>query len=142
MERDFQLGDKKFKLNKLDAFKQFHVARRMTPLLADIVPVMQKLAPKIKNEDTSMTEEQKFDALMPILTPILTGLSKLTDEDANYVMHNLLSCVEYQYMSAWATVSTGKELRFQDLELPVLLQVAGRSFMYNLSGFMAALPRP
>lgn len=44
-DRDFKIGDREFKLNKIDAFKQFHLVRRVGPLLADLLPAMQNMKP-------------------------------------------------------------------------------------------------
>lgn len=141
-ERDFELGGKHFKLNKIDAFKQFHIVRRITPLLAELLPAMKNISKVNKNAE-SMSEEERLDQIAEFIGPIMNGLSKLSDEDSNRVLFGLLSSVEMQQSSGgWARVSTDSMLMIQDLELPVLLQIAGRAFMYNLSGFFQGLPRP
>lgn len=131
-DRDFEIGTLKFKLNKLDPFKQFHILRRLTPLLSDLMPVAQKLSgPNVKAED-------QFEAFVPIFN----GISKLSDEDANRVLLGLLSSVEVQQgQGNWAKVASDSNLMFQNIELHILLQVAGRAFGYNLKGFLAGLPQ-
>lgn len=131
-DRDFEIGSIKFKMNKLDPFKQFHILRRLSPLLSDLMPVASKLAgPNAKMED-------QFEAFIPIFN----GISKLSDEDANRVLLGLLSSVEMQQSSGnWARIASDSNLMFQDLELQVLLQIAGRAFGYNLKGFLAGLPQ-
>ncbi len=136
---DFQIGGRDFKLNKLDAFKQFHIVRRIGPLLSDLLPAM-KGAQKLKNVE-ALSEDEKLDQMAKLAGPIMLGLSKLSDADADLVLFGLLSSVEMkQSQGNWAKVSTNSMLMLQDLELPVLLQIAGRAFMYNLSGFFGALP--
>ena len=138
-ERDFEIGSRKFKLNKIDAFKQFHIVRRVAPILADLLPAMKDIQ-KVTNTDLS--ESAKLDELAKIAAPLMNGLSKLSDEDANRILFGLLSSVEVQQVSNnWARVATDSMLMIQDIELPMLLQIAGRAFMYNLSGFFAGLPR-
>lgn len=138
-ERDFQAGGKSFKLNKIDAFKQFHIVRRMGPILGDIIPVAQKLH-KMKREN--MSEEETMESIAALSAPIMTGISKLSDEDSNKVLLGLCSSVEMQQASGnWARVATDAGLMFQDLDLPTLLQIAGRAFMYNVSGFFASMPQ-
>lgn len=140
-DRDFAVGNKNFKLSKIDAFKQFHIVRRIAPLLADLLPSM-KDAKDLKSIE-SMNEAEKLEKLAAFVTPIMLGLSKLSDEDADFVMTGLLSSVEIQQEPAknWAFVARNGMMMIQDLDLPVLLQVAGRAFMFNLSGFFGALPR-
>lgn len=131
-DRDFEIGGKKFKLLKIDTFKQFHVVRRIAPILAELLPAM-KDGPAAKGTD--------LDKVAAFVSPIMNGLSKLSDADADFVLINLLSAVEVQQSAGnWAKVAQGGMLMIQDFELPVLLQIAGQSFMFNLSGFFGALP--
>lgn len=139
-DRDFEFGGRKFKLCKIDAFKQFHIVRRIGPLLADLLPAMSSMGAGVKNFE-ALSETEKFDQLAKFAGPLMTGLSKLSDADADLVLFGLLHAVEVQQAAGnWARVSTGSMLMIQDMELPVLLQLAGRAFMFNLSGFFAALP--
>lgn len=139
-DRDFEIGARKFKLNKIDAFKQFHIVRRLGPILGDIIPVAQKL---VGSKIDDLSEDQKLEQIAKLAAPLMTGFSKLSDEDANKVLLGLCSAVEMQQMPAgnWARVATDSMVMFQDLDLAVLLQVAGRAFVYNLSGFFASAPQ-
>lgn len=140
-DRDFEISGKNFKLSKIDAFKQFHIVRRITPILAELLPSM-KNAQDLKSIE-SMSEAEKLEKMATFVSPIMLGLSKLSDQDADFVMIGLLSSVEMQQEPAknWAFVARNGMMMIQDLDLPVLLQVAGRAFMFNLSGFFGALPR-
>ena len=42
MDNDFEIGGRQFKLNKIDAIKQFHVARRVSPILGDLMPQTER----------------------------------------------------------------------------------------------------
>ena len=140
-ERDFEIGTRKFKLSKIDAFKQFHIVRRIAPILADLLPALQEVT-KIAGKDSVLSEGDKLEEFAKIASPLMKGLSKLTDEDSNKVLFGLLSSVEVQQSSGnWAKVVSDSMLMMQDMELPVLLQVAGRAFAFNLQGFFAELPQ-
>lgn len=141
MDNGFPIGEKKFKLNKINAFKQFHIVRRVAPVLSSLLPALTDLQKSSKN-DSQISEADKLEEFAKILSPIFTGLSKLSDAEADFVLYGLLASVEMQQAGGnWARVSTESMLMIQDLELPVLLQIAGRAFAFNLSGFFAALPR-
>lgn len=134
---EFEIQGRKFKLGRLDAMKQFHIVRRMGPILSDLLPAMKDIAGS-KNFE-AQGEEQKLETIAKFVAPISTGLSKLTDDDANLVLYGLLSSVEVQQSAGnWAWVATPKMIMIQDLELPVLIQLAGRAFMHNLSSFFSA----
>jgi hypothetical protein len=137
-DKDFEYGGRKFKLGKMNTFKQFHVVRRISPILADLLPAIKDIQKLSKNKNS---ESEKFEETAKILGPILTGFSKLSDTDSEFVLFGLLSSVEVQLVpGSWAKVSTDTMLMVQDFDLPALLQIAGRAFIYNLSGFFAALP--
>lgn len=136
-DRDFSIGDMRFKLNKIDVFKQFHIARRLSPIMSEIIAV----APKIKGLKEDLAESEKLDAIAQLAKPIMDGFSKLSDQDANFVLMNLCSAVEVQQASNWSRISNGEVLMFNTFELPTLLQIAGRSFMYNIAGFFTIAPQ-
>lgn len=140
MDNSFDVGDRKFKLGKIDAFRQFHIVRRIGPLLAELMPAMAGIT---KATTDGMSEADKLEEFAKIAQPVMAGLAKLSDADADYVLYRLLSAVEVQQpqFNIWSKVATDTGLLMQDLELPVLLQVAGRSLMFNLSGFFALLPQ-
>jgi hypothetical protein len=138
-ERDFQLDGRSYKLNKVDAFKQFHLVRRMGPLLSELFPAMKKAA--LVTSKKELTESEKYDQLADIAGPLLSGFSKLTDKDADFILMGLLSAVEVQQEGAgWARVATDVGLMFNNLDLPTMLQLAGRALMYNVGNFSRALP--
>lgn len=140
MERDFDYGGKKFKLNKIDPFKQFHIVRRIGPILSDILPAM-KDAQRFQ-EVEKMSQGQQLEMISKFASPIMNGLSKLSDADAELVLLGLLQAVEMQQAAGnWARIATSTLLMFQDLELPAMLHLASRAFMYNLANFFAGLPQ-
>jgi hypothetical protein len=140
MDREFRIGDRKFKLNKIDALRQFHIVRRIAPLLREMIPVMGSIK-KAKVDD--LTEEQKFEQFGLIASPIIEGLARLSDADADFVLFRLLASVEVEQpqFNSWTFIATESGIKMQDMDLPVLLQAAGRALMFNLSGFFASLPR-
>ncbi len=137
-DRQFEMGGRDFSLNKIDAIKQFHIVRRIGPILSDLLPAMKGLA--AKNIEGASIDDQ-LEHAATIFGPIMTGLQKLSDADAELVLYGLLASVEVKQTSGnWAKIATGNPpmLMMQDLELPQLLQIAGRAFAYNLTGFFTA----
>lgn len=131
----FSIGGMEFTVSKINALKQFQIVRRIAPILADLVPVAQKFS--------KLTESQLKEDQAELIAPIMSGISKLSDADANKVLFALLAAVEIKQMPIgnWARVANDDRLMFEDLELPVLLQIAGRAFAFNMSGFFSAMPQ-
>lgn len=131
--RDFEIGSRKFKLNKIDVFKQLFISKRISPLLAEMVPILAKMQNE-KIDPNQLTEDQT-----KMFAPLVGGFSKLSDDDARFILIGLCSAVEMQQMPTgnWARVATESAgLMFDDLELPELIKIAWESFLYNLSGFI------
>lgn len=113
---DFAINGVNYKAAKLPAIKQFHIVRRVAPLLA------------------GMTDKDKA------LEGIMNGIGSLKDEDANYILFGLLACVEREQVGhGWAKVSVGESLMFQDIDLAVMFQIATKAFQENYSGFLEGM---
>lgn len=137
---EFEAGGRKFKISKIDAYRQFHIVRRVGPLLSELFPALASVQ-KVNVE--GLSDEEKFQELSKVLSPIMVGFSKLSDADADYVLNQLLSSVEVHQptFNSWARVANKDVIMMQDIELPILLQAAGRALMFNLSGFFDTLRR-
>lgn len=138
MENTFELGTMKFKLSKINAFKQFHIVRKIGPILAELGPAMAAIEKSSKNK--GLSSEDQLSEFAKIASPIMIGLAKLSDSDSEYVLFSLLNSVEIHQGVGWAKVAVENNLMMNQLELPQLLQLAGKAFAFNLSGFFAALP--
>jgi hypothetical protein len=139
--QDIDYGGRHFKLNRIDALKQFHIVRRIGPTLAEMLPVLKE-ADKTPEQFDEAPMSEKLEMMAQFAGPALNGLSKLSDEDAELVLFGLLSSIEVKQPSGnWAKVVSGNMLMMEDLELPSLLQLAGHAFMFNVSNFFSGLPR-
>ena len=139
-DKDFTINGTEYKVSKIDAMKQFHIVRRISPILAELAPSMSQIARMAKGDAKS--EADKFEEFAKILAPIFLGLAKLSDTDANYVLYGLLGAIEKKQPTGnWAKLAQGDQLMFHDMELPIMLQAAGRAFAFNLSSFFAVLPQ-
>lgn len=133
-DRDFTIGSRNFKLNKIPAIKQYHIVRKVAPILSDMLPMLSKFSKMSSDE----LKEDQIEAL----APVLNGFAKLSDVESEKLLIGLLSSVEMQQESGnWAKLANENGMMFDDLELPVMLQAAGRAFMFNMAGFFAALPQ-
>ena len=137
-DNSFEAGGFKFKLGKLVPLMQFHITRRIGPLLSELLSVLRDI--KASGVTISMSETEKFDQFSKLLSPLMVGLAKLSDSDSDYVLFRLLSAVEVfqpEYKK-WTKIATLDGIVMENIDLPILLQVAGRSLMFNLSGFLAS----
>jgi hypothetical protein len=121
---EFELEGRTYRANKIDARTQFHIVRRLAPVLGEIAPALQG--------------KGGLDAL----PPLANAVAKLTDSDADYVIFGLLKAVvrKQDQGLGWGPVATGEQLMYDDITMPLMLKLAWQSFSFNMSGFFAALP--
>jgi hypothetical protein len=135
-----------YKFEKIDALSQFHIVRRLAPIVGELAAVVANsgiLKSGKKFEEMSFNELD-FDAIAKDITPVLSSLSKIPDEDMNYALFGLLKGVyRKQDGGGWARVTTDTRLfMFEDIkqDLQLMMVLAGKSFSANLGGFINALP--
>jgi hypothetical protein len=100
MFEEVEVGGHRYRIGHLDAKKQFHVARRIAPILAG----MGKGA-------TTKSENP-----MEQIAPIAEALSKMSEEDVDYVLDTCLAvCLRAQASGEYApVVARAGGLMFQD----------------------------
>lgn len=142
MVRDFKIGEREFKLNKINALKQFKVVRKLAPILSDFLPALAGLTKISKDK---MSQEEMFNESVKLIgVPLFSGIAKLSDKDAEDLLVSLCSAVEMKQaqFGNWMYVAQdGIGFLVSDLELPDLLQIAGRSLWFNLENFTTAFQR-
>lgn len=121
---EFQLNEKTYRVGKIDARKQFHIVRRLAPVLGELVPAVRS------------------GGSADSVAAIASAVSKLSDADADYCIFGLLGAVVRKQDNGlgWGPVSTGESLMYDDITMPIMLQLAWKAMSFNMSGFFAALP--
>ncbi|WP_413207761.1 phage tail assembly chaperone [Rhodospirillum sp. A1_3_36] len=129
---EFTAGPLTLKPKKMDARKQFHIARRLASLLAKVdgLPV---------GSFRSAGSATEAEALK-IAGAIGEALSSLPDEQVDYILDACLDTVDVkQTGGGWAPLRARGVLMYP-IDLPTLLIVVGRVLLGNLAGFTDALP--
>lgn len=120
-----QINGNTYRIGKLDARTQFHVARRLAPLLAGIGKTLNQ--PKNK------------DDLFSTFGPLADALSSMSDEDTDYVLDKCLSVVHRAQGNQFAPVmTTNGRMMFDDIDLPSMMQLAVTVVRENIGGFFPA----
>jgi hypothetical protein len=120
MSDTVEVGGFQYRIGRIDARKQFHVARRLAPLLAGMTGLPDKAA--------------GFSGFIGPLTDALSGMS---DEDVDYVLDVCLGvCQRMQPNGHGAPViARGGGLMFEDIDMGQMVQLAVKVIQQNLSGF-------
>lgn len=122
---ELELDGHTYRVGKLDARAQFHIVRRLAPVLGELAPALQG-------------GKGGLDAL----PPIATAVAKLSDADADYCIFGLLKVVSRRQPNGlgWGPVSTENLLMYDDIGMTQMLKLAWEALTFNMSGFFAALP--
>jgi hypothetical protein len=111
---ELEIKGQNYRFGVLDAFKQFHLARR-------IAPVMGSLA--------------QAGGLKDALQPIAEAVARMPDQDCNFVLQTCLRSVQRQSGPVWANIFVGESLMF---DLGVMLQLTAKVIQENLGPFFLA----
>ncbi len=122
---EFETEGRTYRVNKIDARSQFHIVRRLAPVLGQVAPAIQG-----------------GKGGMDALPALADAIAKLSDDDADYVLFGLLKVVNRKQDQGlgWGPVCTGTSIMYDDITMPTMLKLAWEAMSFNMSGFFAALP--
>ena len=131
---EFELGGNTYRVGKLSAFQQFHVSRRIAPIIPTLVPVFVKIA-----RDGGATED--LNGLAEVMTPFAEGIAAMSDETSEYVFATCLSAIQRKHTNGWASVWNGQSnlCMFDDMDLGVMIQLVVRVIQDSLGPFISGL---
>lgn len=123
---EIEISGHTYRLGRIDARSQFHIVRRLAPVIGEIAPALQG-------------EGKGGMEALPVLA---SAVAKLSDADADYVVFGLLKVVARKQGQGlgWAPVSTGTQMMYDDITLPDMLRLAYEVFVMNMSSFFPGLP--
>lgn len=126
-----EMNGKNYRIGKMNALAQFHVARRLLPALATAGIGLAQL------KELSGVED-----LVPLLAPISEVVSKMSDSDANYIIFTCLQVVSREEVTEpgkpgrFAPVVSGNQLMYMDIDMMQMLRLAAEVVKENLGGFL------
>ena len=162
--QDFTVKGAVYRAGRLDAFQQFHIARRLGPVMAALAGAASEAAsPAVAGG--SATEPGGLPAIDGlsdeavtnlVAGPLAAAISELKQEDVDYILKTCLKAVERQQTNAtggipfWAPVAPAGAIMFEDLryDLSAMLELVTHVIQENLGSFFGTggppipAPRP
>lgn len=139
---EFELYSRQFRVKKLSVFEQWHLSRKILPLIPPLAPLIVKMTEKDKKNPLSVD----LLSVAELAGPFAEALSEMTDKDAEQVFNLTLSSVEIQtdpahnvWMPLW-NVGARMAIETEFNDVAKLLPIVTRVVIHNLGNFMAALP--
>ena len=127
MSTELDLNGHTYRIGPLDARAQFHIVRRLAPIIGTLAPMI--------GAKSDAGELETFAALA-------SALAKLSDEESDYCVFGLLKVVQRKQVNGlgWGPVCAGTSLMYEDITMADMLHLAWHAARVNLAGFFAALP--
>jgi hypothetical protein len=157
MTTDVTIDGNNYRTGQLSAKQQFHVARRLAPLITKMgvamsqgmltpqqAPVQQKGTAEQDAEDQQAAAAREAFLALPIFEAVAQSLSELSDEECDYVIRVCMSVVSREQSGHWIGVwnKAADQLQFTDISMPAMMQLTMTVLQDNLGSFMPAQPAP
>lgn len=127
---DITIKGEEYRIGKLDGFTQFHVARRLAPALWALASATG--GKPVKDLDTAK-------AVLAV-APVADVIAHMSDADSNYVLNACLNVCKRKQKEGWQVVlGAPGRFMFEDIDMPVMVQLTVSVVRLNLSNFSDAL---
>ena len=115
--KEFTVGANTYSAERLDAFTQLHIGRRLALVLADVT------------------------AESGSLISIITALSSATQSDVDFIIKSALKVVKRQSGGAWAPIyiASADRLAFEDISGAQLVEIAAMAIKDDIAPFFSGL---
>lgn len=136
MSTEVTVGGRRYRIGTLNAIQQFHVVRRLAPILAALGVGIEN----IKKLATRPLEE-----IIPALAPMAHVLAKMTDAEIDYITATCLGVVtrlQDHDGKSWAPVSSGAGLMFEDIDMKQMVSLVMAVLKENTSDFLQGPAAP
>lgn len=138
---EFEIDGVNYRALKLSAFQQFHVSRRIAPLIPPLIPIGMRMAKELKGDGKEVND---FLNLPELIQPFANALGEMSDEAGEYVIATCLSAIRRQDPATglWAPVwsPAAKTPLFDDLnDLGKMIPLVVRVIQASLGNFLTEL---
>jgi len=121
-----------YRIARLNAMDQFHVTRRLMPMLA----AMGISAAQIKSFGQGQV---KADELMALVGPAIGTMAAMDNDTATFIINTCLGACERQVGERFAPVMTNGRFMYEDIDMVVMLQLTFEVCRFNFAGFSRGL---
>lgn len=139
-EVEFEVGGQTYRTTKMNTFVQFHLARRVAPLM---IPIAARLGEG--GDLRQALAGSDGEPMMQFAVPIIEAIGTMSDTDAENIIFPCLAVVQRRTGPAWSGVLAGgglgaQAMMFDDISLPDMLQLVWKVLEVNLQAFFHAVP--
>lgn len=131
---EVEIAGQRYRIGRLSAIKQFHVSRRIAPIIPTLIPVFMRLkvAGDLRHDFLGMAE---------LVQPFADSIAAMSDEDTEFIFSSCLTNVHRNTGKTWAAIWSAQahDCMFDDMDLGVLIHLVIRVVQDNLAPFIRGL---
>ena len=130
---EINLNGQNYRVGRVDAIQQFHVARRLAPIQIRMGVSGAQLAKTAEVDEVAM--------MAAIMGPIADMVATMPEADVNYIINMAMNnTMREQGEGKWARVMVSDKMMFADIGVPQLMRLTIAFVQENLGGFFDQLP--
>lgn len=136
---EFSVNGQNYRSARIDAMRQFHLSRKLAPIIPTLIPVFLQLAEAAKTSGKPLSSD--MSSLSGLLEPFAEGIASMSDEHAEYILGTCMSVVQRQQGAAWMSVwnSGQKVCMFDDIDAGAMIQIGFQVIRESLGPFISGL---
>src|ERR1700761_4011691 len=127
----FQVGKESYKLSTLPALTQFHMLRKMSPVIAKSAPIMSMIEALLRNEDPRVILER-----LDLAAPAFEALAAMPKDDCDAIIFTCLAHVYRVVGNGQVAMANGGMLQYSDLDLPEMMKLVWKGLEANFLIFL------
>jgi hypothetical protein len=153
---EVQVAGVTYQINRLSAFAQFHIARRLTPFVSSLGPALKLLptpaaAPALATVNGQAVEAAPtteppadLEVVSRAIMPIADALAHMSDSDANYILNGCLdACFRRMGNQVFPIRTPGpleapSMMMYEDIDMLAMLQLVWAVIQENMARFFPA----
>jgi hypothetical protein len=127
-----------YRTGKLDAFKQFHLFRKLMPLFSG----MGETAASQLAAAASNTNVPEGAVRWSSFGPVAQAIADMSQQDSEFIVKTCLAvCTRKNPVGQWVRLATPQgDLMFEDIDLGIMLQLSFAVIQDNLAPFFPGRP--
>jgi hypothetical protein len=127
--QEVEIGGHRYRTGKLDAFKQFHLFRKLMPVLSGMGETFSDMQGEVELNE-------KFWSAMG---PVATAVAEMSQQDSEFILKTCLQTVSIWNGTNWVRITAANgELMFDDIDMMGMLQLTFEVIRDNLGSFFGA----
>lgn len=140
---EFEVQGISLRMDKLNAFEQWDITRRLLPVVGGAADTLMKLFEKKGGTESLQKDIRDLLGMdiSKIIEPLTKALGSMTDADSHFILQKCLGKVMRQQGDGWAPIMhPSGQMMFLDIDMPVMLEIVWKVLEANLLNFSRARP--